>query len=116
MTVCPAGALRAALPIMFPVWPGIFPAVWPFRFAFVPPRRLPAFIPACIVALVLPLCTFEAPVLPCAPIDPGPAVRLAGPIGLCPGIFEWGWGDDVCGAALACGVSAGLGGGELFLC
>ena len=115
MTVCPAGPLRAALPIMFPVWPDKFPAVWLFRFAFVPPRMLPAFAPACIVSLLLPLCTFEAPVLPCAPTDPGP-VRLADPIGLCPGIFVCGWNEDVCGGALACGVSAGLGGGELFLC
>lgn len=56
MVACPAGPLRAALPIMFAVWPGIF--------AFVPPCMLLALVPLCVVGLVLPLCTFEALVLP----------------------------------------------------
>jgi hypothetical protein len=63
MVACPAGPLRAAVPIMFPVWPGIFPVVWPFPFAFVMPCMLAALVPLCVVGLVLPLCTFEALVL-----------------------------------------------------
>jgi hypothetical protein len=63
MVACPAGPLRAAVPIMFPVWPGIFPVVWPFPFAFVMPCMLAALVPLCVVGLVLALCTFEALVL-----------------------------------------------------